>query len=396
MIAERFKFNSRVRNANKSALMFVAKLRKLTEYCEYGESLNDMLRDRLVCRINHERTQQCLLSEGSTLTLEKALGIALSLELAISQTALIQSGYMNNKSETQILKVSDKEVKKCYRCDGNHAAKSCPFIDKECFYCHNKGHTSKVCRKKAKANKVKVNNVVQTKENFAEVDDDEFYNICSLSMSRNPPLVVEAKINGTDIKMEVDAGASRSIINIETCNAIRRKSDSLTYTNSKLRTYSGDVIRPEGMIEASLMYENQCLVVSFIVANTKGPNLLGRDVVILLRLNWEKLLNVYYVEENVKTEDWLNKILSDYKEVFKSEMGTLTGFEVELKVDPDCSPKFCKTRPVPYALNERIKKELERLVKDDMYEPIQYSKWAAPIVPVLKDYDTVRICGDYK
>ena len=62
---------------------------------------------------------------------------------------------MNNKSETQILKVSDKEVKKCYRCVGNHAAKSCPFIDKKCFYCPNKGHINKVCRKKAKANKVK-------------------------------------------------------------------------------------------------------------------------------------------------------------------------------------------------------------------------------------------------
>ena len=60
IIAKRFKFNSCVRNANQSVSMFVAELRKLTEYCEYGESLNDMLRERLVCGINHERTQQCL------------------------------------------------------------------------------------------------------------------------------------------------------------------------------------------------------------------------------------------------------------------------------------------------------------------------------------------------
>ena len=94
--------------------MFVADLRKLTEYCEFGDSLNDMLRGRLVYCINHERIQQRLLSEGSSPSLQKALDIALSLELAISQTAVIQSGYMNHKSETQILKVSDKEVKKCY------------------------------------------------------------------------------------------------------------------------------------------------------------------------------------------------------------------------------------------------------------------------------------------
>ena len=73
--------------------MFVAELRKLTEYCEYRNLLN-MLRGRLVCGINHERNQQHLLHEGSTLYLEKALDIAFSLELAIYQTAVIQSGYM--------------------------------------------------------------------------------------------------------------------------------------------------------------------------------------------------------------------------------------------------------------------------------------------------------------
>ena len=111
------------------------------------------------------------------------------------------------------------------------------------------------------------------------------------------------------------------------------------------------------MIEASFMYENQCLVVQFIVANTKGPNLLGRDVLRLLQLNWEGLLNVYYVEKNAKTENCLNKISAEYKEVFKSKMGTLKEFEVELTVDSDCKPKFCNSRQMPYALNERIKKK---------------------------------------
>ena len=67
------------------------------------------------------------------------------------------------------------------------------------------------------------------KEDSTEVDDDEFYDIYSLSMLRNLPLVVEPKINGTDIKMEVNTGASSSIINMDTHNAIKHKSDSLTY-----------------------------------------------------------------------------------------------------------------------------------------------------------------------
>ena len=186
-----------------------------------------------------------------------------------------------------IIREPSKDVKKRYCCDRNHSAKSCSFINKECFYCPNKGHISKVCRKKTKANKVKVNNIAQTYENSTEVDDDEIYDIYSLSMSRNLPLVVEVKIYGTDIKMVVDTHVSRSIVNMDTYNAIKRKSDSLTYTNSKFRTYFGDCIKLETIIEASFMYHNQGLVVLFIFANTKGLNLLGRDVV---RLSNERLL----------------------------------------------------------------------------------------------------------
>ena len=30
------------------------------------------------------------------------------------------------------------------------------------------------------------------------------------------------------------------------------------------------------------------------------------------------------------------------------------------------------------------------------WEPVQYSEWAAPIVPAEKSDGTVRLCGDYK
>ncbi|KAJ8003218.1 hypothetical protein DPEC_G00167120 [Dallia pectoralis] len=40
--------------------------------------------------------------------------------------------------------------------------------------------------------------------------------------------------------------------------------------------------------------------------------------------------------------------------------------------------------------------ELERLTNQRIIEPVKFSEWAAPIVPVLKPDDSVRICGDYK
>ena len=43
-----------------------------------------------------------------------------------------------------------------------------------------------------------------------------------------------------------------------------------------------------------------------------------------------------------------------------------------------------------------MEKELDRLQALGVIQPVRFSDWAAPIVPVLKSDGGVRICGDYK
>ena len=50
---------------------FVAELKKLSEYSEFGDSLDNMLRDRLVCGLRDVKVQRRLLAEGK-LTFELA------------------------------------------------------------------------------------------------------------------------------------------------------------------------------------------------------------------------------------------------------------------------------------------------------------------------------------
>ena len=71
------------------------------------------------------------------------------------------------------------------------------------------------------------------------------------------------------------------------------------------------------------------------------------------------MFDVNNVRKIVITEEKLKEILSDNDEVFKSDLGTLKGVEVELTVNPDFESKFCRARPVPYALKENIENELD-------------------------------------
>jgi transposase InsO family protein len=46
-------------------------------------------------------------------------------------------------------------------------------------------------------------------------------------------------------------------------------------------------------------------------------------------------------------------------------------------------------------MKKKVEDEIARLEKDGVIEPVKFSDWAAPIVPVLKPNGQVRICGDY-
>ena len=70
-ITQRYKFHTRVRKPDETVAMYVAELRAIREHCDFGESVNEMIRDWLVCGINNTRIQRRLLQEAD-LTYEAA------------------------------------------------------------------------------------------------------------------------------------------------------------------------------------------------------------------------------------------------------------------------------------------------------------------------------------
>ena len=80
VIAERFNFHNRFRVESETVSDFAAQLKKLSTHCEFGNFLDEALRDRFVCGLRKESIQKKLLSE-KTLDFSKAMEIAQSMEM---------------------------------------------------------------------------------------------------------------------------------------------------------------------------------------------------------------------------------------------------------------------------------------------------------------------------
>ena len=154
-IVKRFDFNTRIQSDSESVADFVASLRKITEHCEYGTFLNDMLRDRLVCVIYDKRVQRRFLQE-SKLTYKQALDLALAAEAAAKDAKRLQGQRDDRPSDESTVHQVHKPAfrgepsrsRQCYRCGGRHQASQCKFKEYECHFCKKKGHLASVCRKK--------------------------------------------------------------------------------------------------------------------------------------------------------------------------------------------------------------------------------------------------------
>ena len=88
---QRFKFHGRTRQPGESVAAYVAELRAIAEHCNFGASLQAMLRDQIVCGIKDKVVQRRLLSE-SALSFHKALSIAQGLDTAAQNVKELQGG----------------------------------------------------------------------------------------------------------------------------------------------------------------------------------------------------------------------------------------------------------------------------------------------------------------
>ena len=412
-IIKRYEFNERKQKPGESIAEFLAAIRKITDDCEYGTVLDDMLRDRLVFGVADRRLQNRFLRE-TTLTYVSARDMALAAEAADKDSKRLRDGVDGNDSSPTLPTPSsnpegttvahvDKQSRKprsrkptpsdesrnassslCYRCGGKHEPSKCRYKDYECRYCHKKGHLAVACRKKAKDKASE-----QTHRVDASLSSDEEYTMYTIRNRTTKPFEVKLELNGVGTPMEVDTGASVSIVSEDRFKMLQEKGTTLRPSRAKLFTYTGEAINVVGVTDVTVKHNGQSVTLPLIVTGGTGPSLLGRDWLAALKLDWKEIFVVH-------AQRSLQDVLDAHKEVFAEGLGTVKGVTAAIHVDPTAPPQFHKARPLPYTLQKKVERELERLESQGVIEPVQFSDWAAPVVPVIKGDGSVRLCGDYK
>ena len=106
----------------------------LTEHCEFGDTLDMMLRDCLVCGVNNDQLQHRLLAEPH-LTFAKAMQVSRTFETTTEEARILQHDARGteslaanvlsntNSADTTVRHtVNQMATKPCYQCGEAHPA----------------------------------------------------------------------------------------------------------------------------------------------------------------------------------------------------------------------------------------------------------------------------------
>ena len=128
-------------------------------------------------------------------------------------------------------------------------------------------------------------------------------------------------------------------------------------TPIKLRAYGGHAIQILGPIQVRISVKTgqPAQTLPILVVQGNGLNLLGRDVLMKLQLDWREIHRV-----NTRLEQYSTSTRRSSQSV-----SGRTGDNQQLfRFDPSVRPHFSKARTVPYALRHLVVQQLDTMEKE--------------------------------
>ena len=380
IIHERAIFHRRNQDTTESVEEFIRTLYELAEHCDFADK-DQQIRDRIVIGIADRRVSEKL-QLTADLTLNKAIEIARQSEMikvqlddqVAKQGAIDFAAYGRPKKpyrKKPWKRNTTTPTQNCSRCGKDaHDFDKCPAKGKRCRKCNKMGHFKTCCKSK-----------IHTGQRLQEVNcnlEELFLGAIDCpDKATGETWSVCLPIHGRDVRFKIDTGADASIISKNTFLSLKEK--PALHTAQKVQLHSpGGKLKIIGQFNTDTVFKSQRYYFRIFVVDANCNNLLSRSVATTMGL--VKLIND----------------VSD-SQVF-GDLGIM-------KTDP---VKIClKDGAVPYSINaprriaipllDKVKAEILRMEKLDVIQKIEEpTEWCAPMVPVIKKTNKIRLCVDLK
>nr|XP_049462311.1 uncharacterized protein K02A2.6-like [Anopheles coluzzii]XP_049462313.1 uncharacterized protein K02A2.6-like [Anopheles coluzzii]XP_049462317.1 uncharacterized protein K02A2.6-like [Anopheles coluzzii]XP_049462318.1 uncharacterized protein K02A2.6-like [Anopheles coluzzii]XP_049462319.1 uncharacterized protein K02A2.6-like [Anopheles coluzzii] len=430
---ESIKFRNIRQQKGETIAQFVLRLKQGAASCEYGTFLDRMLIEQMLHGFDERAICDTIVAKNPT-TFKEAFDIAIAMEathntarqvgtvLPVSETTH-RLGFEKPRTKQQQRRIapanrnqqtssesSDRppntfyesgtqRTNSCNGCGGQHLRSQCRFRTAKCNKCNRKGHIAKVCRSERK---LLPTAQVQSQQN-SDIDV-----VQSLHCINNMPSVnkkmLNVKINGFPLTMELDTGAPCGIISETTLSKILPK-QPLQPSDRQFSSYTGHRINCIDRLFVQVSLGTTSNNLFLYVVEGKYDSLFGRDWIAQFtnEINFRELftstvpVNVLSsIERTREQAAQLSKLLEDLNNIFSDVPGMLVGPPTKEHLKPDTTPIFARARDVPLALRERYASEIDKKLASGFYEKVEVSEWASPTQIVIKKNGGIRITGNYK
>lgn len=398
VIGERFAFHRRQQKSDESVADYIMEIKTLSRTCEFGQFLDEALRDKLIFGL-HDVAIQRKLANTKNLDFETACSTAKLMETTEQNlndmkhtdgnVAMVRNRYGYNGA-----KPKGKNV--FARLSGKIDDKSKRGRTVKCFLCQKMGHMVRDCYKNPSRNaRGARTDSGRIKHTESEEDGLNYIN----NVLAAGPVFMEVSVNNILIKMELDTGACRTVMH--------RRDQQKFLPRVKLRkcekvlfSVSGQRLQITGMCTVRVKHKNEMLDCDLIIVDSERNfiPLLGRDWLDVLYPNWRAYFSVNAIDmESKHISGMIDCIRKKFATVFSNiSGGTIRDFTIDLEMDKDATPIFYKPYTVPYGLRGAAETEIKRLCDMGIIYPVRNSKWASPVVIVSKPDGSIRMCVDCK
>ncbi|UYV81492.1 K02A2.6-like, partial [Cordylochernes scorpioides] len=397
IVVERFIFFKRMQLKEENISDYLVEIKRLASSCNFGNFLEDSLRDKMVCGLYNAKIQNRILSEGD-ISLAKVIEIALSMEAAEKNTKLFhleQGEDCVDKLRMERKVESNFQNGKCKHCGKQHK-ELCRFKEAICFKCNKKGHIASICwssRRNLRQHQNQPGNIHQIGDQ--EEEEEYVQKIISVTIpeykinfaSSDPPYLMELKVEGNFIKFEMDTGSGLTLISEKDFkNSLQHL--KLEKASIIVRTYDGTVVPILGKINVKVECQDITYKLRALVVKGEKRALMGREWINRLKLGC-------FAVKHMPVEITIEEILKENQALFVETTEPIKGFTFSVNMC-DVNPIFHKARPVPFAIRPAVTEALDKMVAKGYLCEVASSKWATPVVVVPKKNKEIRICCDFK